>query len=179
MIALSALAFSSTASAVVIDFSVFGTGDTGLTTLVTPEATFNSFGGNFFVGAAGIDDEICALQTNAFNCQTDFEAIFNGLATNFSLVLSGFNPGDTVTFSAFGLGGGLLGQITSSANGLVDFSGLGGIARLFVDDSSTGAGFGYGEWTLDLVAVPEPSVLSILGLGMILLGFACRRKIAS
>ena len=174
LIVMFGVTFSAGASADVIDFSVFGFGDTGLTTLVTPQATFNSFGGNFFVGAAGVDDEICALTSG--NCQTDFEAIFNGVANNLSIVLSGWNSGDFTDISAYGLGGVLLGTITGSADGLIDLSGFANIARLAIDDRSTGAGFGYGEWTLDLSAVPEPGTLALLGIGLLGMGMARRRR---
>ena len=72
--------------ATTIDFTVFANGDTGSTTLVTPEATFNSFGGNFFVGAAGIGSEICAL---GGGCATDFEAIFMIVASAYAVSLTG------------------------------------------------------------------------------------------
>lgn len=171
-----ALLMSSSAYAVVIDFSTFSTGNTGSTTLVTPEATFNSFGDNFYVGAAGMGYEICAL--NGGNCQMDFEALFNAAIENLTLVTSGWHAGDTVEIFAYDAGNTLLGSVTQAANGLVDLTAFSGITRLFFDDSSTGAGFAYDAFTFDYAAVdvPEPGSLILLVLGMVGLGLSRRRK---
>jgi len=169
---------STHAFATTIDFTVFTGGNTGSTTLVTPEATFNSFDGNFFVGAAGIDSEICALSSTG-NCEADFEAIFSSDVNNVSLVTSGFNVGDTVEISAFDSSANFLGSVVQAANGLVDLSAFADIRRLFFDDSSTGAGFAYDSITFDSTVSPVPVPAAAWLFGSAVLGFfGMRRKSA-
>jgi len=163
--------FVGSAKAVTIDFSVFPQGNTGSTTLITPEATFNSFNGNFFIGAAGISSEICALG-DGFDCQADFEAIFNSTINNLTLVTSGYNAGDTVEIFAYDSSDTLLGSTTQASNGLVDLTAFSDIKRLFFDDSSTGKGFGYDAFTFDVV--PEPGIVALLAIGLAGFGFSRR-----
>lgn len=168
--------FAGSVNATVIDFTVFGNGDTGSTTLITPEATFTSLGGNFFVGAAGIGSEICALSGGT--CAADFKVDFTTEINNLTLITSGFQSGDTVEISAFDVSNTLLGSVTQAANGLVDLTAFSGISRLFVDDSSTAAGFGFDQFTFDSVNnnVPEPSILALLALGLAGVGFSRKKK---
>ena len=169
-----AMLISSQAFADVIDFTVFAQGDTGSTTLVVPEATFTSFGGNFYIGAAGVASEICAL---GGGCATDFDAVFTSLIENLTLVTSGFQGGDTVEIFAYDASAVLLGSVVQASNGLVDLTAFSGISRLFFDDSSTAAGFGYDAFTFDVVAsVPEPGTLALLGIGLFGMGLARRRR---
>ena len=69
------------AAATVIDFSD-RPGGSQPSPFVYPEAIFTSSTGNFFVGAAAIDDEICPITVN-FNCvatvTVDFTSAVNGL----------------------------------------------------------------------------------------------------
>lgn len=175
---LLAMLISSNAFAVVIDFTVFPQGITGSTTLVTPEATFNSFSGNFFIGAAEIASEICAIGGGGGGCATDFEAIFTSIIDNLTLVTSGFQAGDYVEIFAFDSSATLLGSVIQASNGLVDLTAFSGISRLFFDDSSTAGGFGYDAFTFDfVVSVPEPGTLVLLGIGLFGMGFARRRNI--
>jgi hypothetical protein len=174
IIGVMAFMLSTHAGAVTIDFSVFPHGNTGSTTLITPEATFQSFGGNFFIGAAGIASEICALNANSFDCQSDFQAVFTSSINDLTLVTSGYNPGDIVYVKAYNSGGTLLGTVMQNKDGLVDLTAFSGIQRLYFDDQSTGAGFGYDHFTFNVASVPEPATMLLLVAG--LSGLFCFRR---
>lgn len=165
-------------NATIIDFTVFPSGETTSTTLVTPEATFNSFGRSFFVGAAGFRSEICAVSNQG--CGTDFEAIFIAEIENLTLVTTGFHSGDTVEISAFDISNTLLGSVVQAANGLVDLTAFTGVNRILFDDSSgRGFGFAYDAITFDFVSnnnIPEPATIALLALGLASIGFSRKKK---
>ncbi len=171
------------AGAVVIDFSSVtdevGQGSSGISEFEVPEGTFTALdGATFFFGSAfGYD--FCPLASDSFDCEADFQVAFNGLANNLMITLTGFNSGDVVDFLGFDINGDLIGTITAGSNGVVDLSSLGGISTLLVDDRSTGAGFGYTNFTLDLTAVPVPApgALALFGIGMMCLGMRRRRTV--
>jgi hypothetical protein len=150
-------------------------GAQGSTSLVFPEATLTSLGTDFYIGAAAIDHEVCALNA-AVHCDTDLNVAFSSPISNLSFVTSGFDPGDFVNAQIFGAGNVLLGSMAISSNTLVSFGATAGIVRLFLDDSSTGAGLAYDHFSFDqsAAAVPEPATLLLTSLG---LGYAGRRRL--
>mgnify|MGYP002129735176 CR=1 FL=1 len=86
--------------------------------------------------------------------------------------------GDFVALDIFGLGDALLGTVDLTGDVLsLDLSSFGSITRLFFDDSSTGAGFAYSDFSFDqTAAVPLPASLPLLAAGMGLLAVARRRS---
>lgn len=172
---------ASNASAATLDFSDFFNGDQGTTTLVLPEATLNSFSGNFYIGAAAIASEPCALNSTNLNCEGDFEILFNETVNNLSFETINGGLGDQVDIYVYGSGG-FMGSVQQLSSGLVDLSSFINVTRLFLDDSSTAGGFAYDYFNFDIGAinsdVPAPAPLAILGLGLVGLGLSRRKKTA-
>jgi hypothetical protein len=165
---------SPAAMADTLNFNTFSLGYQNTTTLTLPNATITSFGTNLYIGAAGIDHEICAI--NFGSCEADMKIAFNSSVSNLSFVTSGYNPGDFINVSAYN-GMTLLGSVGHSSNGLVDLTAWSGITSIFIDDSSTGAGFAYDHFNFNTTApVPEPETYAMMLAGLGLLGLARRRK---
>ena len=162
---------SANASADTLDFSGFPIGPIGSTVMVLPNATITSFGSDIYVGAAGIDHEICALSGGS--CQADLRIDFSTAVNSLSFVTSGWNPGDHVDANVYD-GITLLGTVSQSSNGLVDLSAFSHVTSIYLDDSSTGAGFGYDHFIF--APVPEPETYAMLLAGLGLLGFMARRR---
>ncbi|MEX1147730.1 MAG: PEP-CTERM sorting domain-containing protein [Sphingomonadales bacterium] len=166
------------AAAATIDFS--GVQGSNTSPLVLPEATLtNLTGTTVLVGpsAANQTDGFCFI---SFGCAADGEISFSTAVMNLSFDVDGWDSSDFVEISAFN-GGSLLGSLDATADGNLDFSAFGTITRLFFDDNSTGAGVGYSTFLFDLAdtqAIPAPGALGLLGLGLVGLGLARRRKAA-
>lgn len=162
------------ASADTLDFSTFALGAQGNPVMVLSNATITSFGSDIYVGAAGLDHEICAL--NFGNCEADMKIAFNSSVSNLSFVTSGAQGGDFINVSAYN-GLTLLGSVGHSSNGLVDLTAWSGITSIFIDDSSSAAGMAYDHFNFNSTApVPEPETYALMLAGLGLLGLARRRK---
>lgn len=170
---------TTTAQAAVIDFSGFTTGDTGLSSLTVGDATFDIAGGTVFTYAPGAfggftdNGGLCALSSS--NCETDFTVTFAFAVTNVSFEAAFFNPVDVVQVEAFN-GMTSVGLIDVLADGSFSFGGAVLTSLSFVD-SSTGAGYGFGDFSYDRAqaSAPVPGTVALLGLGAFGLAFRRRR----
>lgn len=169
--------FAVSANATVLDLSSLSHGNLGVSSVVLPDAKItNLSGGTLYVGAAGINNEICGL-SSSWNCQQDVEIDFNNLVSDLSFVVSGWQPGDSVLASIFGASNNFLSSLTIANNGLFDFGTISGISKLVFDDSSTSAGVAYDHITFNKSSsVPEPAPLLLLALGLIGLGVSRKMK---
>lgn len=162
---------SASVSADTLDFSALSLGTQNNTVLVLPQATITSLGTDIFVGAANIGHEICAL-TGGFDCQADMKIDFATAVNGLKFVTSGWDAGDHVDVNVYD-GAVLLGTVGKSTDGLVDLTAFSHVTSIYLDDSSTGSGFGYDHF---IFAVPEPETYAMLLVGLGLLGFVAHRK---
>ena len=162
-----ALATASASDAATITVSGFSSGYQSNTVAIAPEATITSFGTDLYFGGAysGEPGSFCAI--SGFGCEADLEIAFNGVVSSLMFDVGGYNVGDYLDINIFGIGDIFLGTIavTSDVVGL-DLSSFGSITRLFFDDTSTGAGFGYANFSFDQVAAPVP----LPAAGLLLIG---------
>ena len=172
-----ALASLGAAHAGTITVSGFAHGYSGSTVAVAPEATLTSYGAQLYFGGAYSDpNSFCAIDFGG-TCEASLNISFNDVIKNLKFDVGGWDPGDFVDLSVYGVGDALLGSVglSSDVTGL-DLSGFGSITRLFFADSSTGAGLGYANFSFDKVAsVPVPAGLPLLA-GALAAAFAVSRR---
>lgn len=164
----------SASHATTLDFTAFPFGAQGTTVLNLPEATVTGFGDDLFVGDT-VPNSICSL-TSGFTCEADLKIDFVSDVSNLVFDANGFDPGDFIAVTAYNSANVGIGSFNITANGSYGFGALAGISWVFFDDSSTGAGMSYANFTFDQgsVAVPEPNSLALLLLGIAGLGLALR-----
>lgn len=166
------------ASAATLSVGSLPVGYYGNTVANVPEATLTSFGDDFYFGGAyGDPGSFCAISGGS--CQADLQIAFSSVVSNLLFDVGGWQTGDHVLLSIFGVADSLLGTVSIDSNitGL-DLSSFGSITRLYFDDSSTAAGVGYANFSFDQggVEVPEPAGVALFGLGVALLGLSRRSK---
>lgn len=165
-----------------IDFTEIGaTGLVPSTVINLSNVILTSFGDDMFIGAPGQFGEannlgiVCASPVGSGNCEEDLQIDFLSVVTNLMLSSFGVTPvADSVTITGF-LGATNVGSLVVSTQGTFDLSSWGALDRLYFADNSTAAGIGWGDFSFDTAAVPEPAPLALLGLGLALIGLARRR----
>ncbi|MBP7002034.1 VPLPA-CTERM sorting domain-containing protein [Amaricoccus sp.] len=169
-----ALTIGAPAGAATLDFSGLPLGRLGDPVLVLSNATLTSGGDDLF-NIAG--QGICAFNL-AFNCEADLDIDFDSEVSDLSFQANGFNAGDFVLAQAFSATNALLGAIEIEADGVFSFGALGGISRLLLADSSTGAGYSWNNFQFNETAapVPLPAALPLMLGGMAAAGAFLRRR---
>lgn len=163
------------AQAETLDFGGLGLGDAGtVVNLGNVTLTATTLGG--FAVPDPAANGICFTNAAKSSCEGDGILDFNYAVDSLSFELAVFNPGDSVVISAFN-GATMVTESLFEANATFDLSSFGTITRLVFDDSSTGAGFAYQNFSFERVAaVPLPAGMGLLAGALGVAGFVARRK---
>lgn len=165
------------ANASVLDMTEAGSGNLGQSSAHLSDATLHSGSDGLYVGAGGIANSICALDSKNWSCANDLYLGFTSTVENLSFEVGGFQSGDKARLSIFNAAGQVAGKLKIARGGLFDLSGFGEISALFFDDRSKSRGVSYGNFTYDAVApVPLPASLPLLLAGIGLIGFARKKR---
>jgi hypothetical protein len=176
---LVALASATSASAVVIDFEDLTPGLQAPGPVVYPEATFTSSSGVFYIGGAGIGNDLC---TYTGSCDANLTVDFAAPVSNLSFQAAGDDGASTISYTVFfGGGGSLAGSFalpgTFSTLKTYSFGALSDIVKVEFSDND-GAGIVYDNFTFDAGAgaVPEPASWAMMIGGMAVVGASMRRR---
>lgn len=177
LIAVVFVVLTGSVNAATFDFTGLGGTQAG-DTVALPNGTFTGLEGRIF--ATGPDSfsptgTVCALDAVSFNCEADMRLDFTSAVANLTFEAFTFDQGDSATVSIFS-GLTLLSSIILTANGVLDFSAFGGITSVLFDDSSSGAGFQYGNFSFDVSPVPVPAALPLFAAALGGMGFAGWRR---
>ena len=171
------------ASAAVIDFESLSTG-TAANPLALPGATFTTAGGVNVIGNFN-DNWLCSSPNagSVVNCSRPLEVAFDAPTNDPSFVFLfnntltiGADIGDVQVFSGMALLGTvdiLVADGSSFTNDLVSLAGFMNVTRLVISSTDLG-GIGYDDFSFQSAVAPEPSLLALLGFG-VLAGAARRR----
>ncbi len=177
---LATLTMVGMASADTLDFTEYSPGWTDVEPMILSNAIID--GSDFYIFApntSGWDTNskgsICSAR--GASCDADWQIEFLADVSNLFFATDGANSGDSVEVFAY-FEAAFLGSIVVETDTIVDMSSFGPIDRLFFDDSSTGAGFVYNDFSFDTVsAVPLPAGFPLYGAGLAVMGFlGWRRK---
>lgn len=171
LLATAATLFASGAMAASLDFAEVSSGFQGSLSVELSNATLTSTGTDSFVygpGDFGVFENwggFCGI-TNG-SCEADFTIDFAYAIQDLTFQTRFFDTGDTAMVSAYN-GTDLVGSLGISSDGDWDFSGFGQITSLVIDDSSSGAGFAWGEFVFNPAVpnVPVPASLPLLLAGL-------------
>jgi hypothetical protein len=175
--AVAAVSAASPAASTTIDFTGFSTGATA-SPIVYPEATFTSSTGRFFVGAAGLANEICPYTVGG-NCSASMTVLFSAAVDGLTFETSGYDGASNLFVSGIGAGGAFA---TSFNNGggfdtlFIDLTAFSGITSLSLSTDDP-AGVAYNAFTFQASgAVPEPASWALMIAGAGVAGGAVRRR---
>ena len=165
MLAAGIMMAATAANAATLDFTVLPFGDVGSPTASVPGATITNNSGFDLYRGDQFANSICALSAT-FNCNADLTLDFDSLVSNITFDSGGFDPGDFVEVSVLGIADMLLGSFTIAGDTHFVLSGFNNVSKLVFDDSSTGFGLVYGNFTYDVAAVPLPAGLPLFVTGL-------------
>ena len=131
-------------------------------------------------GAGGAICSAFRPDDDTLSCAADMQITFKTAVSNLSLQTFGYDPGDSVTISAYA-GNSLLNSQIAAGDKVVDFSTLSGVTKLVFDDQSSASGFAFGKFSFTSLTspVPEPATGMLMLLGVAALGQFARQRRAS
>lgn len=176
VLAVSALAagmLSTGAGAATLDFTGFGfNADLG-TQVTLPEATIATSTPNAQIRRLFAVNGFCAVTT--LGCSGTATVTFLAPVSNLRFDVFATGVGESTDVKVFGASG-LLATLNFATDGIVDLSSYGAITALELTSNlaGTAAGTGFRDFVFDVLPVPEPSALALLGAAAV--GAAVRRK---
>lgn len=156
---------ASAVSAATLDLATLPQGQYLPTTVTVSGATVtNTEGFSLYALPTPVGLSICSVDQSGSVCTSDLSITFGTLVSGLSFYLFGSGPGDNVALSIFGQGNALLGTLNlSTPDQLVNLASYGSVSGLVFDQSSTAAGYGFANFTFDVVpTVPVPASLPLL-----------------
>lgn len=183
--AIAAAAVAAHASTVAIDFGSYGVG----TAVTSAQGVSFSLGGDgAATGAPVIDgwgnNGLSNSNSGDYPTADDLVITFSGNASNVSFGFDNYGNGNGSAWTAYGVGGAVLGTgDLSNVNGSeVSLGSLNGVQQLVLDNGNMAQQYG-GSWLFDVSslsatvsAVPEPSSIGLMLAGLATVAFVRRRR---